>query len=96
MLGIDIGKQEDCTVLTFSNGSSIRLVKNKSTNVRGLRSNLISLLCTCPTCGIEYWKKFDMRYETLPQVYDDKYMLICSYECLEKLKKKESDISYEY
>jgi len=83
MLGMDIGKQEDCTVLTFSNGSSIKLVKNKSTNVRGLRSNLISLLCTCPTCDDEFWKQFNLRYDTLPSVVDDKYMLACNSKCLE-------------
>lgn len=81
-LGIDIVRQEDCSVLNFSNGSNIKLIRNKSTNVRGLRSNLISLLCTCPTCGDEYWKQFDLRYDTLPQVIDDKYMLICSIECM--------------
>ena len=45
MLGIDLAKEEDCTVLTLSNGSNIRLLRNKSTNVRGLRSKLMSLLC---------------------------------------------------
>ena len=83
-LGIDIGTQEDCTVLTFSNGLSIRLINNKSTTIRGERSNLISLLCTCPTCGDEFWKQFDLRYDTLPQVDSDRYMLVCSKECLEK------------
>lgn len=82
MLGIDIAKQEDCTVLTFSNGSSIKLIRNKSTNVRRLRSNLISLLCTCPTCGDEFWKQFDLRYDSLPQIVDDKYMLDYSKECM--------------
>ena len=84
MLGIDIAKQEDCTVLTFSNGSSIRLINNKSTNIRGERSNLISLLCTCTVCGDEYWKQFDLRYDALPQIHGDKYMLVCSKKCLEK------------
>ena len=87
-LGIDIGTQEDCTVLTFSNGLSIRLINNKSTTIRGLRSNLISLLCTCPTCGDEFWKQFDLRYDVLPQVIDDKYMLTCDIECLEKAINK--------
>lgn len=81
-LGIDISKQEDCSVLTFNNGSSIRLIRNKTTSVRGLRSNLISLLCTCPHCGEEYWKQFDLRYDILPQIVDDKYMLSCSIDCL--------------
>ena len=82
-LGIDIARQEDCSVLTLNNGSSIRLVRNKSTNVRGLRSNLISLFCTCPTCGDEFWKQFDLRYDALPQVVDDKYMLECNLKCIE-------------
>ena len=82
-LGIDIARQEDCTVLTLKNGSSIKLVKNKATNVRGERSNLISLLCTCPTCGNEFWKQFDLRYDALPHVIDDKYMLECNLKCIE-------------
>jgi hypothetical protein len=81
-LGIDLARQEDSSVLTFSNGSSIKLIKNKVTNIRGLRSNLISLLCTCPTCGEEYWKQFDLRYNTLPPIIDDKYILPCSLYCL--------------
>lgn len=81
-LGIDIGIQQDSSVLTFSNGSSIRLVRNKTTNVRGLRSNLISLLCTCPTCGNEFWKQFDLRYDALPSIIDDKYMLECNIKCI--------------
>jgi hypothetical protein len=81
-LGIDLAKQEDCSMLTFSNGSSIKLIRNKTTNIRGLRSNLISLLCNCPTCGDEYWKQFDLRYDTLPPILDDRYMLECSRKCL--------------
>lgn len=87
-LGIDIGIQQDSSVLTFSNGSSIKLLRNKATNVRGLRSNLISLLCTCPTCGEEYWKQFDLRYDELPQIVDYKYMLECSKDCLEEERNK--------
>ena len=89
MLGIDIGTQEDCSVLTFRNGSNIKLINNKSTNVRGLRSNLISLIYTCPTCGNEFWKQFDLRYDTFPQIVDDKYMLVCSNECQDKKGERE-------
>lgn len=92
MLGINIARQEDCSVLTLNNGSSIRLLRNKSINVRGERSNLILLLCTCPTCGDEFWKQFDLRYDELPQVIYDKYMLECNSKCLEsKVEKGNKD-----
>jgi hypothetical protein len=81
-LGMDIGTKENCSVLTFSNGSSIKLIRNKTSNIRGTRRNLMSLLCTCPTCGDEYWKQFDLRYDSLPPVIDEKYMLACSKECM--------------
>lgn len=81
----DMEEQDDCNILTFSNGSSIKLVKNKSEITRGCSSNLISLLCTCPTCGNEFWKQFDLRYDELPPLINNKYILACSNECLKEL-----------